>query len=117
MCGGGVAFQTSNCCPHLKTSRLLKGVEVSSHLISIEGLKALFVVVVGSGVQVFLVENDIFWWACLQNTCFLEKLRDKPEQVLSVRLQRGNSYGNKQSCEDIATAIVSWSVSSLHVCA
>jgi hypothetical protein len=71
--------------------------------------------VVGSGVKVFLVENDIFGWACLQDTCFLEKGRDKPEEVHSnVRLHRGKRYGNKQSCEDILTAFVFWSILSLH---
>jgi len=72
--------------------------------------------VVGSGIQVFLVENDIFGWACLQDACFLEKGRGKPEQVQSnVRLYRGKRYGNKQSCQDIVTAIVSWSILSLHI--
>jgi hypothetical protein len=67
--------------------------------------------VVVSGVKVFLVENDIFGWAC-----FLEKGRDKPEEVHSnVRLHRGKRYGNKQSCEDIVTAFVPWSILSLHV--
>jgi hypothetical protein len=70
-----------------KTSRLLKGVEVTddiyrgvTHLISIK--------VVGSGmrVQVLLVENDIFGLACLQNTCFLEKARTGNS---NVRLYRG----------------------------
>jgi len=61
--------------------------------------------VVGSGIQVFLVENDIFGWVCLQDA--LEKGRDKPEQVHSnVRLYRRNRYGNKQSCEDIVTVIL-----------
>jgi len=72
--------------------------------------------VVGSGVKVFLVENYIFGWAYLQGTCFLEKGRDKPEEVHSnVRFHRVKRYGNKQSCEDIVTAFVSWSILSLHV--
>jgi hypothetical protein len=72
--------------------------------------------VVGSGVKVFLAENGIFGWAYLQVTCFLEKGRDKPEEVYSnVRPHRGKRYGNKQSCEDIVTAIVPWSILSLHV--
>jgi hypothetical protein len=37
--------------------------------------------VVGSCIQVFLVEDDIFKWACLQVTYFLEKGRDKPEHT------------------------------------
>jgi len=40
--------------------------------------------VVGSGLQLFLVENYIFGWACLQATCFLEKGRDKPEQDTQI---------------------------------
>jgi len=45
--------------------------------------------VVGSGIQVFLVENDIFGWVCLQDACFLKKGRNKPEQVQSnIRLYR-----------------------------
>jgi len=34
----------------------------------------------------------------------------------NVRLHRGKRHGNKLSC-DVATAIVSWSVPGLHVCA
>ena len=52
----------------------------------------------------------------MQNACFLEKGKDKPEQVLSVRLRRGNRYGSKQSCEDIVTALVCSSVLRLCVC-
>jgi len=48
--------------------------------------------VAGSGIQVFLVENDIFGWVCLHDACFLEKGRDKPEKVHSnVRLYRRGS--------------------------
>jgi len=68
--------------------------------------------VVGSGIQLFLVENDIFGCDCLQATRFLDKRRDKLQQVL----HGGKRYGNKQSCEDIVTAIVSWSILNLHVC-
>jgi len=35
---------------------------------------------VGSGLQVFLVESDIFGWTCLQATGCLEKGRDRPKQ-------------------------------------
>jgi hypothetical protein len=48
-----------------------------------KGLNSL-VIVVSSGLQVFLVENDIFGWACLQATCFLEKGRDKAEQDIQI---------------------------------
>ena len=40
---------------------------------SIKGLNSLSYTVVGSGIQMFLVENDIFGWACLQATCFQVK--------------------------------------------
>ena len=32
-----------------------------------------------------------------------------------MRLRRGKRYGNKQSCEDIVTAVVSWSVFSVYM--
>ena len=35
------------------------------------------VVVVVSALEVFFVENDIFGWACLQDTCFLERERKR----------------------------------------
>ena len=48
-----------------------------------KGLNSL-VIMVGSGLQGFLVENDIFGWACLQTTCFLEKGRDKAEEDIQI---------------------------------
>jgi hypothetical protein len=48
-----------------------------------KGLNSL-VILVGSGLQVFLVENDIFGWAYLQATCFLEKGKDKAEQDIQI---------------------------------
>jgi len=53
-----------------------------THVVSIRGLSSLSCMVVGSGIQVFRVENDIFGWACLQANCFQEKGRDKPEREL-----------------------------------
>jgi hypothetical protein len=32
-----------------------------------------------------------------------------------MRLHRGKRYGNKQICEDIVTAVVSWSVCSVYM--
>ena len=58
----------------------------------------------------FLVVT-IFWMGLSA-----EKWTDRPEEVHSnVRLHRGKRYRNKQSCEDIVTAIVFWSVFSSHV--
>jgi hypothetical protein len=65
---------------------------------------------VGNGIQVFLVENDIFGWACLQATCFLEKGRKARTGHSNMRLHRGKRYGDEHSCEDIVTAVVSWSI-------
>jgi len=54
---------------------------------------------VGSGIQVFLVENDIFGWACRQPTCFLEKWKEKPKRELKYRRHWGRRYWNNQSGE------------------
>jgi hypothetical protein len=50
------------------------------------------VIMVGSSIQVFLLENDIFGWACWQATCFLEKWREKPERELKYRIPSGRRY-------------------------
>jgi hypothetical protein len=39
----------------------------------------MLVMVVGSGIQVSLVENGIFGWAYLQTTCFQVKGRDREQ--------------------------------------
>jgi len=40
---------------------------------STKGLNSLSIIVEGSGIQVFVFENDIFRWVWLQATCFLDK--------------------------------------------
>jgi hypothetical protein len=67
---------------------------------------------------VFLVKNSIFGWVCPQDTWCLEKGCDKPEQLRpsNLRFQRVKRYGNEHSREQIATATVSWSILSSHVC-
>jgi len=53
-----------------------------THVVSIKVLSSLSCIVVGRGMQVFRVENDIFGWACLKANCFQEKGRNKPEREL-----------------------------------
>jgi len=69
---------------------------------------------VGSGIQVFLFKNYIFGWDCLRATWFSGEME---RQARTGTLHRGKRYGNKQSCENVVTAIVSWAILSLHVCA
>jgi len=40
---------------------------------SIKGLNSLSFIVEGCSIQVFVFENNIFGWVCLQATCFLDK--------------------------------------------
>jgi hypothetical protein len=49
---------------------------------SIKGLNSLSVIVVGSSIQVFLVENDILYGLACRLPGFLEKGRDTAEHVL-----------------------------------
>jgi len=48
--------------------------------------------VVGSGIQVFLVANDIFGWDCLQATCFQEKGGGTQNKDWEARLHGGRRY-------------------------
>jgi len=41
---------------------------------------------------VFLVENDIFGWDCLQTTCFQEKGRGRQNKDWEARLHEGRGY-------------------------
>ena len=66
-------------------------------------------------MQVFLVENDIFRWASLQATCFLEKWREKPEWDLKYRIHRGRRYWNKQNGEYSVMEICLGQSLSFHV--
>jgi len=61
--------------------------------------------VVGSGIQMFLVNSDIFGWDCLLATWFSGEME---RQAKTGTRHRGKRYGNKYSCKDIVTAIVSW---------
>ena len=67
-------------------------------------------VVVCSGIQMFLVENDILEGLACRLPVFLRKGEPSQNRHSNVRLHRGVSEGNEQSCEDIVTAIVSCSV-------
>ena len=60
-----------------------------TNVVSIKGLSCLSCVVVGSGKQVFRVENDIFGRACLKATCFQEKSQNGNS---NVRFHRGRKY-------------------------
>jgi len=75
------------------------------------------VVVVGSGIQFFLVKTIFLDGLSCRIPVFLRKGRTSQNGHSSVRLHRGKRYGNKQSCEDIVTAIVSLSILSLQICA
>jgi hypothetical protein len=48
--------------------------------------------VVGNGIQVFLVENDIFKWAYLQATCLHDKGRDRQNKDGEARIHGGRRY-------------------------
>jgi len=48
--------------------------------------------VVDSGIQVFLVENDIFGWDCLEATCFQEKGSGRKNKDWETRLHGGRRY-------------------------
>jgi len=74
-----------------------------------------FVIAVGSGIQVFLLKR-YFGWACLQVNCYFERGETSRTGHSNMRLHSGRRYGNEHSCEDIVTAVVSWSILSLHVC-
>jgi hypothetical protein len=75
------------------------------------------VIVVGSGIQVFLVKMIFLDGLASRIPVFLRKGKTSQNGHSNVRLHRGKRYGNKQSCEDIVTGVVSLSVLSLHVCA
>jgi len=57
-----------------------------THVVSIKGLSFLSCVAVGSGVQVFHVENDIFGWA------FRRKEGTSQNGNSNVSLHRGRKY-------------------------
>jgi len=75
------------------------------------------VVVIGSGIQMFLVENDILNGFACRLPAVLRKGEPSQNRHWNVRLRRGETEGNEQSCDDIVTAIVSWSIVRVFFCA
>jgi hypothetical protein len=73
---------------------------------------------VGSNIQVFLVKKIFLDGLACRIPVLLRKVETRHNRdTQMLRLHGGKWYGNKQSSEDIATVIVSWSVLSLRVCA
>jgi hypothetical protein len=75
------------------------------------------VIVVGGGTQVFLVKNIFLDGLASRIPVFFRKgetIQNRDTQML--QLHRRKRYRNKHNSEDIVTAIVSWSILSLHVC-
>jgi hypothetical protein len=64
---------------------------------------------------VFLVENDTLDGLACRLPGFLEKGRDNAEQVLKCEASERKDVQEQQSCGNIVTAIVTWSILSLHV--
>ena len=67
---------------------------------------------VGSIIQVLLVGNNILDRLACRLSGFLQEGRDSAEQVLKCEASERKQIGNKQSCENIVTAFVTWSVLS-----
>jgi hypothetical protein len=65
---------------------------------------------------VFLVENNILDGLACRLPVSLRKEVTRQNRHSNLRLHRGKRYGNKQSCEDIVMAVVSWPILTLDVC-
>lgn len=61
-----------------------------THVVSIRGLSSLSCIVVGSGIQVLLVENDIVGWAC-RLPVFLGKGETSQKRYFKEQRRTGKS--------------------------